>query len=98
MSETILIIDDEANLRKTLAEIMRKRGYATFEAADGTEAIELLRDLTPDLIFSDWKMPRMGGEELLRYLRGDRRLASIPVIVITAFGSSHSAIEAVRLG
>jgi DNA-binding NtrC family response regulator len=98
MSETILVIDDEANLRKTLAEILRKRGYATLEAANGKEAIELLRNVTPDLIFTDWKMPQMGGEEVLRYLREERRLASIPVIVITAYGSSHSAIEAVRLG
>jgi two-component system response regulator AtoC len=98
MSETILIIDDEANLRKTLAEILRKRGYATLEAGDGAEALELLRNLIPALIFSDWKMPKVGGEELLRHLRNDPRLSSIPVIVITAFGSSHSAIEAVRLG
>jgi len=98
MSDTILIIDDEANLRKTLAEILRKRGCATVEAANGAEAIELLRDVTPDLIFSDWKMPEIGGEEFLRYLSQERRLASIPVIVITAYGSSHIAIEAVRLG
>ncbi len=98
MSETILIIDDEPNLRATLAEILRKRGYVPIEAADGHDAVELLRNTTPDLIFCDWKMPRMGGEEVLRHLRGDSRLAFIPVIVITAYGSSHSAIEAVRLG
>ena len=98
MSETILIIDDEANLRRTLAEILRAKGYAILEASDGVEAIELLRQATPDLIFSDWKMPEMGGEQILRHLRNDRHLASIPVIVITAFGSSDSAIEAVRLG
>jgi len=98
MSETILIVDDETNLRKTLAEILRKRGYETLDAADGTEAIALLRDVTPGLIFTDWKMPGMGGEELLHYIRNDQRLTSIPVIVITAFGSSHNAIEAVRLG
>ena len=98
MSETILIIDDEANLRKTLAEILRAKGYATLEAANGVEAIDLLRQTTPDLIFSDWKMPEMGGEQILRHLRNDEHLDSIPVIVITAFGSSDSAIEAVRLG
>jgi len=98
MSETILIVDDESSLRRTLAEILRKRGYATLEAGDGAEALELLRDAIPALIFSDWKMPKLGGEELLRQIRNDRRLASIPVIVITAFGSSHSAIEALRLG
>jgi len=98
MSETILIADDETNLRKTLAEILRKRGYATLEATDGAAAVALLRDAAPELIFTDWKMPGMGGEELLRHVRNDPRLSSIPVIVITAFGSSHSAIEAVRLG
>jgi DNA-binding NtrC family response regulator len=98
MSAAILIVDDEANLRKTLAEILSARGYWVLEADDGTTAVEVLRDATPDLIFSDWKMPQMGGEKLLQHLRGEPRLASIPVIVITAFGSSHSAIEAVRLG
>jgi DNA-binding NtrC family response regulator len=95
---TILIVDDEANLRKTLVEILSTRGYSVLEADDGTSAVELLRDKTPDLIFSDWKMPRMGGEKFLQHLRSEPRLASIPVIVITAFGSSDSAIEAVRLG
>jgi DNA-binding NtrC family response regulator len=98
MSATILIVDDEANLRKTLAQILRTRGYSVLEADDGASAVKLLQGTTPDLIFSDWKMPQMGGEEFLQYLRGQPRLASIPAIVITAYGSSHSAIEAVRLG
>jgi DNA-binding NtrC family response regulator len=98
MPTTILIVDDEANLRKTLAEILRARGYSILEADDGASAVELLREATPDLIFSDWKMPRMGGEELLQHLHSHSQLASVPVIVITAYGSSHSAIEAVRLG
>ena len=98
MSVTILIVDDEANLRKTLAEILLSRGYSVLEADDGASALDTLRDKSPDLIFSDWKMPRVGGHELLEYMRGQPRLASIPVIVMTAFGSSHNAIEAVRLG
>lgn len=98
MTTTILIVDDEANLRKTLAEILRARGYAILEADDGTTAVELLREAQPDLIFSDWKMPKMGGEEFLQHLHSHPKLANVPVIVITAYGSSHSAIEAVRLG
>jgi DNA-binding NtrC family response regulator len=98
MPATILIVDDEANLRKTLAEILRARGYSILEADDGATAIDLLRTETPDLIFSDWKMPKVGGEEFLQHLRHHSQLTSIPVIVITAYGSSHSAIEAVRLG
>jgi DNA-binding NtrC family response regulator len=98
MNTKILIVDDEANLRKTLAEILGSRGYSVLEADDGSSAIEMLQAQTPELIFSDWKMPRIGGQELLQYLRRQPHLASIPVIVMTAFGSSHSAIEAVRLG
>ncbi len=98
MATTILIVDDEANLRKTMAEILRARGYNILEADDGTTAVEVLREARPDLIFSDWKMPKMGGEEFLQYLHSHPPLATIPVIVITAYGSSHSAIEAVRLG
>ncbi len=98
MTTTILIIDDEANLRKTLAEILRARGYLILEAEDGSTAVDLLATTVPDLIFSDWKMPKVGGEELLQYLHSHPRLASVPVIVITAYGSSHSAIEAIRLG
>jgi two-component system response regulator AtoC len=98
MATTILIVDDEANLRKTLAEILRARGYAILEADDGSTAIELLSTTVPDLIFSDWRMPKVGGEELLQHLHSRTRLASVPVIVMTAYGSSHSAIEAIRLG
>jgi len=98
MGEKILIVDDEVNLLKTLATILRGRGYETLEAANGEEAAALLKTATPDLVFSDWKMPGMGGAELLQHMRSDPRLASVPVIVITAFGSSHTAIEAVRLG
>lgn len=98
MTKQILIVDDEANLRKTLATILRGRGYLTLEAADGSEALELLREAAPDLVFTDWKMPEIGGDEVLRYMRREARLSSVPVIVITAFGSSDSAIEAVRLG
>lgn len=98
MSQTILIIDDEANLRKTLAEILAGKGYDILEAGDGAEAIDLLANYAPDLVFTDWRMPKTSGEDVLHHMRNDKRLGAIPVIVITAFGSSHNAIEAVRLG
>jgi len=98
MGQTILIVDDEVNLRKTLAEILCGKGYEILEAGDGSEAIDLLGKGVPDLVFTDWRMPKLGGEDVLRHIRNEQRLAAIPVIVITAFGSSHNAIEAVRLG
>ena len=98
MTKKILIADDEVNLRRTLAEILCAQGYTILEAADGSEALDILHKSTPDLVFTDWKMPTVGGEEVLRYMREEPRLASIPAIVITAFGSSHTTIEALRLG
>jgi len=98
MSERILIIDDEANLQKTLAAILQGRGYETLGAGSGDEALRILESVTPDLVFSDWKMPGVGGAEILQHMRSKPRLVSVPVIVITAFGSSHTAIEAARLG
>ena len=98
MTGSILIIDDEENLRKTLAEILRANGHTIFQAADGAEAIEFLNDSAPDLVFCDWKMPSVGGEEILRFMRRSPQHESIPVIIVTAFGSSDSAIEAARLG
>jgi DNA-binding NtrC family response regulator len=98
LSQKILIIDDEPNLRKTLAAILCGRGFTTLEASNGAEALHLFQKETPDLVFTDWKMPGLGGEDVLRHMREDPRLCAIPVIVITAFGSSHSAIEALRLG
>jgi two-component system response regulator AtoC len=98
MGQTILIVDDEVNLRKTLAEILVGKGYEILEARDGSEAIDMLGRGVPDLVVTDWRMPKQGGEEILRHMQNEQRLSSIPVIVITAFGSSHNAIEAVRLG
>jgi two-component system NtrC family response regulator len=85
----MLIADDEANLRRTLAEILCAQGYAIVEAADGTAALEILGKSTPDLVFTDWKMPFNRWRRVLHYMREEPRLASIPAIVITAFGSSH---------
>jgi CheY-like chemotaxis protein len=61
MKGTVLIVDDESNLRRTVAEILRARGYTTLEACDGSQAIELLHASVPNLIFTDWKMPGVGG-------------------------------------
>jgi len=94
MSATILIIDDEANLRKTLAQIFSARGYSVLEADDGASAVKILLDSTPDLIISDWKMPQMGGEELLQHLRGHPRLASSLRLLVQAIAPSRLCVWA----
>jgi len=65
---TVLIVDDEINLRRTLAEIFEQHGATVVQAANGADALAALARGKPDLIFCDWRMPLMSGEEVLRYV------------------------------
>ena len=92
----ILIVDDEANARAALSEILRDEGYATETAADGFKALGKLEEFAPDVVLTDLKMP---GADGLTVIREARRLkADIPIIIITGFSSEASAIEAANLG
>ena len=93
---TVLIVDDERNIRATLARGLRLSGYRTEEAGNGLEALKVLDDGGIDLVVLDVQMPEMGGLELLSAMR-ERRL-SVPTIVLTAHGSIERAVHAVKLG
>ena len=93
---TVLIVDDEKNIRATLARGLRLSGYRTEEAGNGLEALRLLDEGGIDLVVLDVQMPEMGGLELLSAMR-ERRL-SVPTIVLTAHGSIERAVQAVKLG
>lgn len=95
---TVLIVDDETNLRQTLAEIFQHHGATVVQTANGADALSALTRGKPDIIFCDWNMPLMSGEEVLRYIRERSELSDIPIIVITAYGTSDNAIGAVQLG
>src|ERR1700759_4194702 len=62
---TILVVDDEANARNALAELLRDEGYRVETAADGFKALGKMEELEPDLVLTDLKMPGMGGVEVL---------------------------------
>jgi len=96
----ILIVDDERNLRESLREIFEEAGYRVWEAGNGETAVEQLQrgDASPDVIFLDLKMPRMGGLETLRILHGSAAWCTIPVVIITSYGTSDNTIEAMKLG
>ena len=95
-ASTVLIVENEANMRRVLGTLLRREGYETLEAADGGEALETLARSNVDCVLSDLKMPRMNGLELLACMR--RSHAAIPVILLTAFGSIESAVEALKQG
>jgi len=80
---TILIIDDEADVRAMWAIALRAAGHRTMEASDGAEGLHYARTKHPDLVISDLLMPTMGGVEFVRQLRADPSTANIPVILMT---------------
>ena len=96
MSEkTILIIDDEEDLRETLKLSVELEGYQCYTAADGKEGLEALARIpTPCVIFLDLMMPVMNGWQFLSELRGHPSLGQIPVAVLTAFIKLTGAIPA----
>ncbi len=93
---TVLVADDDATIRGNLALLLRSEGYEVVEAADGGAAAARLRDPAVALALLDLKMPVADG---MAVLRGHAdRLEDTPVIVITAYGGSEAAIEAMKLG
>ncbi len=81
----ILVVDDMANMRKTLRSMLFMIGYKTItEADDGDSALTKLRGGPIDLVIADWNMPRMPGVELLSEIRDDSMLRDLPFIMITA--------------
>jgi len=92
----ILIVDDEANARGALSEILREEGYETETAADGFKALGKLANFAPDLILTDLKMPGLDGIGLLDEVR--TASPTSVVVVMTAFGTIDSAVEAIKKG
>jgi two-component system response regulator AtoC len=95
---TILVADDERHLRESLAELFTTHGHSVLQAADGAEAMKVLRDSVPDTIFLDLKMPKLDGIATLKLLKQDPELRWIPVVIITAFGGSEQTIEGMKAG
>ena len=93
---TILVADDDATIRANLALLLRSENYGVLEAADGLEASATLETGRAALALLDLSMPGLDGMEVLR--RHADRLEETPVIVITAYGGSRAAIEAMKLG
>jgi CheY-like chemotaxis protein len=81
---TVLVVDDEPDVRAYLAQTLSDAGFRVETAGDGLEALERIRAHPPDFISLDLVMPRMSGHKLLYELRRDKALARIPVVIVTA--------------
>ena len=93
---TILIVDDEEIFLLSLQNNLARLGYAVVSAANGRQALTLLKEQTVDLVITDLNMPEMDGMQLMLLIKEHQ--PSLPVVVFTAKGSIESAVDAIRLG
>jgi DNA-binding NtrC family response regulator len=96
LSGSILIIDDERSIRKTLNEILSYEGFKVDEAMDGEEGLKMFSDKTYDVVLCDIKMPKIDGIEFL--VKAEEINGDIPVIMISGHGTIETAVDAVKKG
>jgi CheY-like chemotaxis protein len=91
--QTVLVVEDDHNIRVTLRQTLEAAGYFVFSCGHGAEALTLLsRIKPPSLILLDWQLPILNGEEFLRVKMREPELAPIPVVVVSALASSIQPI------
>lgn len=83
---TVLVVDDEPFICRSLSFVLRKDDYHVLEARNGEEALEAIRQHKPDLVFLDVMMPKINGFEVTRMVRADPELAHVKIILLTAKG------------
>jgi two-component system KDP operon response regulator KdpE len=91
----ILVVDDEPQITRVLKTTLSSRGYGTRIASDGDEAVQIMKEWSPDLVITDLRMPNMDGLELCRHIRARSR---IPIIVLSVKGEERTKVEALDSG
>lgn len=95
----ILVVDDFSTMRRIIKNLLRDLGFTnTVEADDGLTAIPILQAGGIDFLVTDWNMPGMQGIDLLKAVRADEKLASLPVLMVTAETKREQIIEAAQAG
>lgn len=96
--ETILLADDNADMRGYVERLLTGAGYRVEAVGDGEEAAARVAKVAPDLVLSDVMMPRLDGFGLIRRLRGDTRTADLPIILLSARAGEEASIEGIEAG
>jgi DNA-binding response OmpR family regulator len=91
----VLIVDDEPNIREVVGLYLRRDGHEVVSAADGEEALSVFSSAVPDLVVLDLMLPKVGGLEVCRRMRAERR---VPLIMLTARGEEEERIVGLSLG
>jgi chemosensory pili system protein ChpA (sensor histidine kinase/response regulator) len=91
--QVALVVDDSLTMRKVLSRLLEREGYRVVTAIHGIDALQLLQEVTPDIILTDIEMPNMDGFELVRQLRSDDATHKTPIIMISSrTAEKHQAL------
>ena len=94
----VLLIEDEESLRKLYTKILNAKNYTVEAAADGEDALSVLKIFRPDVIVLDIVMPHYNGVEFLKILKNDSEFKSIPVVMLTALSEMRKITECLDMG
>lgn len=92
---TVMVVDDEPDIRYLLRTTLEEAGYEVVEAMHGEAALEQVQRSRPQLVITDWMMPRMDGGELIERLRADESTRDIPIVVISSTRGERGGADAV---
>ncbi|WP_195576402.1 response regulator [Paenibacillus sp. 1001270B_150601_E10] len=95
-NKKVLIVDDQNGIRVLLMEVFSGEGYEAYQASNGKEALELVQQVTPDIVLLDMKIPGMDGLEILKQIK--QMKPNMNVIMMTAYGELDMIKEATELG
>ena len=98
MGKQILIIDDEAYVRRLIRMVLERYGYEVSEAGSAEEGLEMLHSASPDAVTVDLMMPGLSGVDLLKAKAVDERIRDVPALIVTAIGMEDQIEEALQLG
>ncbi|MBI3494710.1 response regulator [Candidatus Saccharibacteria bacterium] len=96
--KTILVVEDEKMLSEAYQAILNKKGYKVYVAHDGQDALDQVKEIEPDLILLDLRMPRMGGIEFLKTYQPASKHAKVKIVVFSNLDSQKEIDEAYGLG
>jgi two-component system nitrogen regulation response regulator NtrX len=96
VNKTILVVDDEDDVRESVREVLRDEGYRVVDTADGTQVLELIRQERPELVLLDIWMPQVDGIGLLKEIKTQE--PDLNVVMVSGHGNIHTAVTATKFG
>ncbi|MCW8955571.1 MAG: phosphate regulon transcriptional regulator PhoB [Gammaproteobacteria bacterium] len=97
-SKTVLLVEDDQDIRDMLVFSLQRAGYAVIETEDAEQALDKLGGIVPDIMLVDWMLPGMNGPDLVRKIRRDELVQNVPVIMLTARGEETDKLQGFDTG